>query len=1020
MYSERLASPCLAIAKYYLSILLDLDRENYNYAPNIKLNDLNSRSCAHSFQPSNGNIGSNHGSIALGAQQVHFAVAATPNGLVQPHSGLQNSSTPIRSEQTAILHPTSQHPSGSLGQPFLIPGIVGQPTIRTLTQDNLSPAYRESSSTQPILTSGSKQLNNLNNTNTVRDMHPRILDVNVSINQSTYVPPVPVQQHPVVSHHQLYTSPTLQPPSLHGMVEYVQAVYPTNPNVHVPYTQQSAALFGHYPAQMTTGFDSTINTNFNSRIRHNTWAGLEDNISSSVNHDSSTRRMKNEKVLVPNDFPSTTDSQKADVSKLPGSVTFHHSEAQKHPCSFHNPASLHFNSSSITNKVDFPSNDVPYMTSVPVAQLPSRSNYQVHNNSYLSSVPSYNLKSMQQSGYPIKDNYPRTNHKPNLASEKQVSLNDRMVNSSSTNNRSSHTERHASSFSVQTTSSFVSSSGQGLISSLSTATNQDFNTNHQMNAKPNHSDHHPQFYTNAYNSINQTSDHCTGGPPKHLQNYQSSFTNNDVLSSYMQSLPENLVASLKLSGFRLVLDSCPARMLLSTSLVGSVIGRGGRTIRQITTKTGAKICMKQDIITFSQFSLPGKGKKTFRSDLNNTSHATCTNDFGDQDDEEKDETTQPSYNRNSFMNVGEDNPKVDEQPLETCSVVNTIESISGNKSQSKLEVQSDKSQLAILFGSREQCSAALCEILTICFRESKHRGFSDPCLGLLVEQHIYAQLIMNKGKKYFNAIHAATGARISVTGTPLQIRSSNDNEEHNLAPTDRVLVVRGQLKSICAAEAFLSEHIRWATIESLIPSNFWPLLNHLPSLPVNSINNRSSKPSNLSFSYDPQSVCSLIMSLGSIFWPQSVCAKLRKGTTLQYNNKQSLMRNVNMSRTDTIASKQVSTNIENNLDSVNSVDINHNHTDKHDQDVEDISNNSETINDVGNGERIMNSEESSDNNFNNRLSLNNELLLLADDDNEETLEEEVHHSKTADSVVSSDLEDKNESAVNVGTSNEDK
>ncbi|KAH8856886.1 KH domain-containing-like protein [Schistosoma japonicum] len=431
-------------------------------------------------------------------------------------------------------------------------------------------------------------------------------------------------------------------------------------------------------------------------------------------------------------------------------------------------------------------------------------------------------------------------------------------------------------------------------------------------------------------------------------------------------------------------------MLLSTSLVGSVIGRGGRTIRQITTKTGAKICMKQDIITFSQFSLPGKGKKTFRSDLNNTSHATCTNDFGDQDDEEKDETTQPSYNRNSFMNVGEDNPKVDEQPLETCSVVNTIESISGNKSQSKLEVQSDKSQLAILFGSREQCSAALCEILTICFRESKHRGFSDPCLGLLVEQHIYAQLIMNKGKKYFNAIHAATGARISVTGTPLQIRSSNDNEEHNLAPTDRVLVVRGQLKSICAAEAFLSEHIRWATIESLIPSNFWPLLNHLPSLPL----------------YDPQSVCSLIMSLGSIFWPQSVCAKLRKGTTLQYNNKQSLMRNVNMSRTDTIASKQVSTNIENNLDSVNSVDINHNHTDKHDQDVEDISNNSETINDVGNGERIMNSEESSDNNFNNRLSLNNELFLLADDDNEETLEEEVHHSKTADSVVSSDLEDK--------------
>ncbi|CAH8600513.1 unnamed protein product [Schistosoma intercalatum] len=1088
--------------------------ENYKYAPNVKLNELNARSCAHSFQPSNGNAGGNHGSITLGAQQVHFAVAATPNGLVQPHTGLQNPSTSIRSEQTGVLHPNSQHPSGSLGQPFLIPGIVGQPTIRTLTQDNLSPAYRESGSTQPLLTSGSKQVNNLNNTNTARDLHPRILDVNVSMNQSAYVPSVPVQQHPVVSHHQLYTSPTLQPPSLHGMVEYVQAVYPTNPNVHVPYTQQSAALFGHYPAQINAGFDSTINTNFNSRIRHNTWAGLEDNMSSAVNHDSSVRKIKNEKVLVPSDFPSTvneynlnshgsftqytanpyfsgfnqssfyqTDGQKPDISKLPGSVTFQHGETQKHPCSYQNPASLQFNSSSaMTNKVDFPSNDVSYMTSVPIGQLPSRSNYQVHNSSYLSSVPSCipvqsnnnyigsnnnhtvsshayvfnsdNSKTLQQSAYPVKDNYPRISHKPrewnkskdainykppsssnhsrlnntksknvikNFSSDKQAGLNDRKPNSSSINDRLTQTEKNTNSFTVQTTSSFVSSGSQGLISSLS-ATNQDFNSNHQLNTKTTHFDY-PQFYTNVYGTVNQTNEQCVGGPPKHLQNYQSSLANNNVLSNYVQGLPENLIGSLKLSGFRLVLDSCPTRLLLSTSLVGSIIGRGGRTIRQITTKTGVKIGMKQDIITFSQFSLPGKGKKTFKSsDSVSTNHVASTNHFKEEEEGEKEETSQLSDNKDAFTNVN-GNTKVDQAP-ETCSNINT-ESILANKSQSNLEVQSDESQLAILFGSREQCSAALCEILTICFRESKHRGFSDPCLGLLVEQHIYAQLIMNKGKKYFNAIHTATGARISVTGTPLQIRPSNDLEQSNLAPTDRVLVVRGQLHSICAAEAFLSEQIRWATIESSIPSNFWPLLNHLPSLPVNS-NHRSSKSSNLSFSYDPQSVCSLIMSLGSIFWPQSVCAKLGKNTNFQYYNKRSLVRSINTPKTDITLSK----NIENsNLNSTNIVNVDdENDTNKQEQDknINDNNDNLETINDDDEKSKINSKTKENIDNTLNHSSINIELSV--DDDNDDDSDEEGEdqdqeaiHNKTIDSVVSSDFEqDKNESAVVLEMSSENK
>ncbi|CAH8866761.1 unnamed protein product [Trichobilharzia szidati] len=1095
-----------------------------NIFPGQNVTEMEQTPMSQPNEPTNGNTAGNHGSVTLAAApQVHFAVAATPNGLVQPHTGLQNPSTSMRSDQTTVLHSTSQHPSG---QSFLIPGIVGQqppPTLRTLTQDNLSPSvYREPGSTQQsILSSGTKQTNNLNSVNNTRDLHSRLID-NASMNQSAYVASVPVQQHPpVVSHHhhphahQLYTSPTLQPPSLHGMVEYVQAVYPTNPNIHIPYSQQqqqqqqqsATAIFSHYPAQMNTAFDSTtMHTNFNSRVRHNTWTtttsttstGLEDNSSSAGNHDSSIRKMKNDKVLMPNDYASSTlneyninshgsysqyptggggpyftgftqssfyqpdsSQQKTDLTKQhqqqhqhlpPGSITFQpHNEVQKqHACSYQNPASLQYNSSlaSITN------NDISYITSVPMGQLPARSTYHhhpMHSSSYLpppsgsvggpSCLPvqnnnNYNTNhnqsshmynniynsenlnttgtavgaaaaagaatttNVQQSAYPVKDNYPRGNHKPrewnkskeinhhhqsknaqnplhsrsnnttnntsssnnnnrlktgskSFASDRQqqpVSSSDRKMTSSNSavGNRSSGTGKQTITSIHTTTTNFIPSAGGAgglMIPSIPSSTvYHDFNSTSRVNTRTDHVDYHQhsQPYVNSYaSSVNQQppmpTEHCINGGgvgvlPKHLQTYQPSVTHNSLLPSCIQSLPENFIASLKLSGFRLVLDSCPTRMLLSTSLVGSVIGRGGRTIRQITTKTGAKIGLKQDIITFSQFSLPGKGRKTFKPAADPASSNSTTNDNvisnkaeGEEIEEEEEEevgsdeknqspddnkdatSTTPSTTTTATSN----NPEDDGEPTEsTANPVSESESPPAAAAtappppistlQSKLEIQSDQSQLAVLYGSREQCSAALYEILTICFRESKHRGFSDPCLGLLVEQQIYSQLIMNKGKKYFNAIHAATGARISVTGTPLQISSTsssdgNDQEKCNpTGTTDRVLVVRGHLNAICAAEAFLSEQIRWATIESVIPSHFWPLLNHLPSIPL--VNNHKS--SNTPFSYDPQSVCSLIMSLGSIFWPQSVCAKLGKNSSLQYNNnnnKRSEVRNTNLS-----------------------------------------------------------------------------------------------------------------------------
>ncbi|VDQ08948.1 unnamed protein product [Trichobilharzia regenti] len=351
-------------------------------------------------------------------------------------------------------------------------------------------------------------------------------------------------------------------------------------------------------------------------------------------------------------------------------------------------------------------------------------------------------------------------------------------------------------------------------------------------------------------------------------------------------------------------------MLLSTSLVGSVIGRGGRTIRQITTKTGAKIGLKQDIIAFSQFSLPGKGRKTFKPAADPASSESSNNDItttdtvisnkAGEEEEGSDEKYQSPDNKDTSTtpSTTDNNPEDDDgQPTEsTANPVSESESTAAaappppppppmNTLQSKLEIQSDQSQLAVLYGSREQCSAALYEILTICFRESKHRGFSDPCLGLLVEQQIYSH----------------TPVQISSTSSSTSSSSTDGNDaekkSNTTGNTDRVLVVRGHLNAICAAEAFLSEQIRWATIESVIPSHFWPLLNHLPPVPqVN--NHKSSNNNNTPFSYDPQSVCSLIMSLGSIFWPQSVCAKLGKNSSLQCynnNNKRSEVRNTNLS-----------------------------------------------------------------------------------------------------------------------------
>ncbi|VDO86228.1 unnamed protein product [Schistosoma margrebowiei] len=168
------------------------------------------------------------------------------------------------------------------------------------------------------------------------------------------------------------------------------------------------------------------------------------------------------------------------------------------------------------------------------------------------------------------------------------------------------------------------------------------------------------------------------------------------------------------------------------------------------------------------------------------------------------------------------------------------------------------------------------------------------------------------------------------------------------------------------------------------------------------------------------------MSLGSIFWPQSVCAKLGKNTNFQYYNKRSLVRSMNTPKTDITLSKNIENN---NLNSTNIVNVDdENDTNKQEQDrnINDNNDNLETISDGDEKSKINpEAKENIDNTF-NHSSINIELSVDDDNDDDgdeegEDQDQEAIHNKTIDSVVSSDSEqDKNESTVVLEMSSENK
>ncbi|KAF8570444.1 hypothetical protein P879_04700 [Paragonimus westermani] len=334
------------------------------------------------------------------------------------------------------------------------------------------------------------------------------------------------------------------------------------------------------------------------------------------------------------------------------------------------------------------------------------------------------------------------------------------------------------------------------------------------------------------------------------------FGPTDVSNVYLARMADPVGQQVPpwLNGLRDVLDACPTRVLISTILVGAVIGRGGRTIRWISSKTGAQIDFKPETVAFTQFSI----RRSSRNSGKVASTETATNTASHSVDSTPDaESTAPL----------------------TPPIVPPNQSDPGS--------QLNRSQVVFLTGSREQCSAALAEMLAVCFRECAHKGLPEPCLGLLVEHHVFNQFLTGRGQRYFKMVHMGTGAWVTVTGSPAQVQSIQNDPKRRVisakCSTDsshvyRILVFRGQLAGIRALEAQISENLRFATAELLVPSSLWPLL---PYLPVSSLlpptSTASSSDTRLNHCQrDLHTVSSLIMSIAEAFWPQSVSDKLKK------------------------------------------------------------------------------------------------------------------------------------------------
>lgn len=170
---------------------------------------------------------------------------------------------------------------------MFVHGFVGQQNIANqLGQNALSPSFV----TEPPAVAPSIQLGSYNakhNAQLNGSHNPRALQHTPATHPS-YATALPLHQAPAGTHPSFYTNSTIQQPPghlaasglPHGVVEFLPAMISADPNT-AP-SQFNAASFGQYAPHYPSTYDPSVDSAYNPRVRHNTWAGLETNAAGHV------------------------------------------------------------------------------------------------------------------------------------------------------------------------------------------------------------------------------------------------------------------------------------------------------------------------------------------------------------------------------------------------------------------------------------------------------------------------------------------------------------------------------------------------------------------------------------------------------------------------------------------------------------------------------------------------------------------------------------------------------------------
>ncbi|TPP57100.1 hypothetical protein FGIG_06886, partial [Fasciola gigantica] len=920
--------------------------QNYKYQHGVKLSGVASQLSSQGYHPSGALSGSAHATLPTMSAQVPFAVAAAPNGLTQTPTSVPAAVTSLRNDPSSILHSSTSHPTNP-GQSLFVHGFVNQQNMANqLSQNTLSPSFvTEPPTVAPSLQLGSyntKHNAQLNGSHNPRALsHTPLSGAPTPATHPSYAAALPLHQGPTASHPSFYTNSTIQQPPghlapsglPHGVVEFLPAMISADPNT-AP-SQFNATSFGQYATHYPSTYDPSVDSAYNQRIRHNTWAGLETNPPGHVHGpnrsvdpqpydntfdiggaaNSNNNATSNRGTLASDRTTSTVSQRGASDAhgqlsstgyninsaapmgaQLPELLEFYGSlpvpDHWLSVCGRYSNSTLPLTGTGRTTKTDelgFDSrisqwNPIPpppltnqWSTKHASSMIPSG----LKNNTQSSAVAPDTLGSrriMDGSNRPQGSNFlfkgnefgthkiattrasvdvsgttrfrsTRTNqpaHCPKSAQNPKRIGSWRPV-TSGTGLDSGKPVNHFSPTTDTSASSFMMPSGvecgwimpsplvdPNVMQNVAAAQSSGIRSHDTLSWSGQLAN--PLLLTMAQGQLDPASRSAKVVPSNQTLPFMDS---NGMLHPRLPD-PSSGVARFN-HGLRLLRDVFPTRILVSTALVGAVIGRGGRTIRLITAKTGAQIDFKPETVLFSQFSLPSGGSvnpgnpripvctvaqlSPTSKQVNESPNEMPKTDQADADTTPSTEDVVPPHRPKTPPNTAT-------YPQRSSHSVGTPEH--------PRAAQLSRSQPVYLFGSREQCSAAVGEILSVCFRECVH-GPSAPCLGLLISHQIYQQLLVGCGRRYFDLLQAATGARVSVTGTPVHLEpidKQSNREKVSKKPTsrqssdspDRIIVVRGELAAICAAEAYISEQVRMITARDSVPVCLWPLLPHLPPL----------------------------------------------------------------------------------------------------------------------------------------------------------------------------------------------